>query len=173
MLTFLAAKSQTEASQSSSDAAASSTLQNIQSHNGPAQSNESDVSGGPAKEKTEKERRTPFSRSSPGRGSASGSDLIRQLVQLRDSAIQNEKVADSLLLLVAKERAKADKVAKFAAKQAKKSAPNGAPAGPGKKKEKPKDKEEELPKYVEDTPCLLYTSPSPRDGLLSRMPSSA
>ena len=26
-----------------------------------------------------------------------------------------------------------------------------------------------LPKY----PCLLYTSPSPRDGLLSRMPSSA
>ena len=25
----------------------------------------------------------------------------------------------------------------------------------------------------EDKPCLLYTSPSPRDGLLSRMPSSA
>ena len=25
----------------------------------------------------------------------------------------------------------------------------------------------------EDTHCLLYTSPSPRDGLLSRMPSSA
>ena len=25
----------------------------------------------------------------------------------------------------------------------------------------------------EDMPCLLYTSPSPRDGLLSRMPSSA
>ena len=24
-----------------------------------------------------------------------------------------------------------------------------------------------------DTTCLLYTSPSPRDGLLSRMPSSA
>ena len=24
-----------------------------------------------------------------------------------------------------------------------------------------------------DAPCLLYTSPSPRDGLLSRMPSSA
>ena len=24
-----------------------------------------------------------------------------------------------------------------------------------------------------DTLCLLYTSPSPRDGLLSRMPSSA
>ena len=28
-------------------------------------------------------------------------------------------------------------------------------------------------KYRRDNPCLLYTSPSPRDGLLSRMPSSA
>ena len=27
--------------------------------------------------------------------------------------------------------------------------------------------------YAEDDFCLLYTSPSPRDGLLSRMPSSA
>ena len=27
--------------------------------------------------------------------------------------------------------------------------------------------------YYADCPCLLYTSPSPRDGLLSRMPSSA
>ena len=26
---------------------------------------------------------------------------------------------------------------------------------------------------VDAYPCLLYTSPSPRDGLLSRMPSSA
>ena len=26
---------------------------------------------------------------------------------------------------------------------------------------------------VDRNPCLLYTSPSPRDGLLSRMPSSA
>ena len=26
---------------------------------------------------------------------------------------------------------------------------------------------------VDVAPCLLYTSPSPRDGLLSRMPSSA
>ena len=26
---------------------------------------------------------------------------------------------------------------------------------------------------IEDQTCLLYTSPSPRDGLLSRMPSSA
>ena len=35
----------------------------------------------------------------------------------------------------------------------------------------------ELPLYdgrtVDKSPCLLYTSPSPRDGLLSRMPSSA
>ena len=27
--------------------------------------------------------------------------------------------------------------------------------------------------YRENYSCLLYTSPSPRDGLLSRMPSSA
>ena len=27
--------------------------------------------------------------------------------------------------------------------------------------------------HLRNTPCLLYTSPSPRDGLLSRMPSSA
>ena len=27
--------------------------------------------------------------------------------------------------------------------------------------------------HVTDKDCLLYTSPSPRDGLLSRMPSSA
>ena len=27
--------------------------------------------------------------------------------------------------------------------------------------------------YPLEEPCLLYTSPSPRDGLLSRMPSSA
>ena len=27
--------------------------------------------------------------------------------------------------------------------------------------------------YVMEYTCLLYTSPSPRDGLLSRMPSSA
>ena len=27
--------------------------------------------------------------------------------------------------------------------------------------------------FAGDNPCLLYTSPSPRDGLLSRMPSSA
>ena len=27
--------------------------------------------------------------------------------------------------------------------------------------------------YIQEQGCLLYTSPSPRDGLLSRMPSSA
>ena len=32
---------------------------------------------------------------------------------------------------------------------------------------------EELVIYRQDLDCLLYTSPSPRDGLLSRMPSSA
>ena len=31
-----------------------------------------------------------------------------------------------------------------------------------------------IPVFInEDMVCLLYTSPSPRDGLLSRMPSSA
>ena len=33
--------------------------------------------------------------------------------------------------------------------------------------------EEEIDDFVPITSCLLYTSPSPRDGLLSRMPSSA
>eukprot|EP01016_Furgasonia_blochmanni_P006422 TRINITY_DN12581_c0_g2_i2.p3 TRINITY_DN12581_c0_g2~~TRINITY_DN12581_c0_g2_i2.p3 ORF type:complete len:152 (+),score=33.64 TRINITY_DN12581_c0_g2_i2:662-1117(+) len=36
-----------------------------------------------------------------------------------------------------------------------------------------RDKENELAKEKEAHHCLLYTSPSPRDGLLSRMPSSA
>ena len=31
----------------------------------------------------------------------------------------------------------------------------------------------QLPRLVVERTCLLYTSPSPRDGLLSRMPSSA
>ena len=45
-------------------------------------------------------------------------------------------------------------------------------------REKPKDGEGyvfkawDIPTEHSDT-CLLYTSPSPRDGLLSRMPSSA
>ena len=30
-----------------------------------------------------------------------------------------------------------------------------------------------VPDVVDPDTCLLYTSPSPRDGLLSRMPSSA
>ena len=32
---------------------------------------------------------------------------------------------------------------------------------------------DEIKVFAERDPCLLYTSPSPRDGLLSRMPSSA
>ena len=35
------------------------------------------------------------------------------------------------------------------------------------------DDEEEAEEEEEEDSCLLYTSPSPRDGLLSRMPSSA
>ena len=35
------------------------------------------------------------------------------------------------------------------------------------------DQREEQPQIQEMEVCLLYTSPSPRDGLLSRMPSSA
>ena len=31
----------------------------------------------------------------------------------------------------------------------------------------------DIPPRGKTVPCLLYTSPSPRDGLLSRMPSSA
>ena len=33
--------------------------------------------------------------------------------------------------------------------------------------------DKEFAKSVEDNPCLLYTSPSPRDRTRSRMPSSA
>ena len=32
---------------------------------------------------------------------------------------------------------------------------------------------DDLSKTAKEKACLLYTSPSPRDGLLSRMPSSA
>ena len=35
------------------------------------------------------------------------------------------------------------------------------------------DQERSKDEYVKSIACLLYTSPSPRDGLLSRMPSSA
>ena len=41
----------------------------------------------------------------------------------------------------------------------------------GEQSEKEKDKDKDLGEELSD--CLLYTSPSPRDGLLSRMPSSA
>ena len=36
-----------------------------------------------------------------------------------------------------------------------------------------KQKAEDFEQFPKDYCCLLYTSPSPRDGLLSRMPSSA
>ena len=39
--------------------------------------------------------------------------------------------------------------------------------------EKPSSYNRFLPMEIKDLRCLLYTSPSPRDGLLSRMPSSA
>ena len=35
------------------------------------------------------------------------------------------------------------------------------------------DDDDDSKKNDEGSNCLLYTSPSPRDGLLSRMPSSA
>ena len=35
------------------------------------------------------------------------------------------------------------------------------------------EKIEEEEQVIAEYTCLLYTSPSPRDGLLSRMPSSA
>ena len=35
------------------------------------------------------------------------------------------------------------------------------------------DRMDEVIEYGINNNCLLYTSPSPRDGLLSRMPSSA
>ena len=35
-----------------------------------------------------------------------------------------------------------------------------------------RDKKQDI-EFLEKYACLLYTSPSPRDGLLSRMPSSA
>ena len=39
--------------------------------------------------------------------------------------------------------------------------------------EKIEDGKGRLARLIQFTDCLLYTSPSPRDGLLSRMPSSA
>ena len=36
-----------------------------------------------------------------------------------------------------------------------------------------KERKELIADYHRPNTCLLYTSPSPRDGLLSRMPSSA
>ena len=42
-----------------------------------------------------------------------------------------------------------------------------------KKKIEPQFGLGQVPTYGKSRSCLLYTSPSPRDGLLSRMPSSA
>ena len=39
--------------------------------------------------------------------------------------------------------------------------------------ERIEQKVNDLQEGLNSTSCLLYTSPSPRDGLLSRMPSSA
>ena len=48
------------------------------------------------------------------------------------------------------------------------------PTKGAKKEAKIEGGENEAVKYAANTyTCLLYTSPSPRDGLLSRMPSSA
>ena len=38
---------------------------------------------------------------------------------------------------------------------------------------KMRDKKAQMKAEFDASVCLLYTSPSPRDGLLSRMPSSA
>src|SRR5665647_3881173 len=38
---------------------------------------------------------------------------------------------------------------------------------------KPRQPQQIVPSLTQHEFCLLYTSPSPRDGLLSRMPSSA
>ena len=40
-------------------------------------------------------------------------------------------------------------------------------------KDKPRSFFDNIDKWAKEQGCLLYTSPSPRDGLLSRMPSSA
>ena len=43
----------------------------------------------------------------------------------------------------------------------------------GQKKPKQQNKNQRRKQKIIDDDCLLYTSPSPRDGILSRMPSSA
>lgn len=53
---------------------------------------------------------------------------------------------------MAKERAKAEKAAKFAAKQAKAQGSAATAAAKPAKEKKPKEKEEVLPPYVEETP---------------------
>ena len=46
-------------------------------------------------------------------------------------------------------------------------------AATAKKKKRAGSKGKTVVKNTKPNTCLLYTSPSPRDGLLSRMPSSA
>ena len=46
-------------------------------------------------------------------------------------------------------------------------------AGGGLGNARPGGRGQDLEGVLPDKICLLYTSPSPRDGLLSRMPSSA
>ena len=48
-----------------------------------------------------------------------------------------------------------------------------APQAEETREEKAEGSDAQPEAQQEDKPCLLYTSPSPRDGLLSRMPSSA
>ena len=73
---------------------------------------------------------------------------------------------------------------KEAPKQAKKAKPEPKAKAKEDTKSEPEEtkKEEEVipsedkvtkPEVKKESACLLYTSPSPRDGLLSRMPSSA
>ena len=63
---------------------------------------------------------------------------------------------------------------KLGRKPAKKEGEEKKKKAPATKK-KTTSKKKASPKKAETAPktCLLYTSPSPRDGLLSRMPSSA
>ena len=49
----------------------------------------------------------------------------------------------------------------------------GGGGGEGSERKSGKSKTPALDSFGRDLTCLLYTSPSPRDGLLSRMPSSA
>jgi len=64
-----------------------------------------------------------------------------------------------------------DRYEKFTEKQAAEKAAKSKETS--KEKEAPLEKETGEKKVEDSKPCLLYTSPSPRDATLSRMPSSA